>query len=367
MSLYCHIVLLQIQVYAEAGAKPQNWKPQQQATVQLGSYETWGPYLGAEDSGEWNFLVNLLHTFGLVGCLLLILSLSLLIPRLFLRYHKLVTKETSPVTRSLYWGTAVISLLIFLSILPCKLCYIHVSFTSQSSRIALELFIPTVFLVISIIAARNSGSVPMPAAKFTTHVLFCCCFCFCCSSRCKSKGVQVLTLWAFMTVIYYHITEAVALVLTLFFSITLTLSYALMYVSGVFFAIMLVSIILFSCQSTGRSQSIPAKCLGVVDVCATLLGCSFVILVFSAFIIFCTILNHGKVRVKGVEAVSLKFSLLPTLALSAAGWFIKKKLLKGKRNTHQPTHPTDYGATKNDGERVNESQDEEEEEEHILA
>jgi len=93
-----------------------------------------------------------------------------------------------------------------------------------------------------------------------------------------------------MTVIYYHITEAVALVLTLFFSITLTLSYALMYVSGVFFAIMLVSIILFSCQSTGRSRSMPAKCLGVVDVCATLLGCSFVILLFFAFITFWPVL-----------------------------------------------------------------------------
>jgi len=133
MSLYCHIIL-QIQVYAEAGAKPQNWKPQQQATVQLGSYDTWGPYLGTEDSWEWDFLVNPLHTFGLVGCLLLILSLSLLIPRLFLRYHKLVTKETSPVTRSLYWGTAVISLLIFLTILPSKYIF-------HSHRILLELIL----------------------------------------------------------------------------------------------------------------------------------------------------------------------------------------------------------------------------------
>jgi len=67
--------------------------------------------------------------------------------------------------------------------------------------------------------------------------------------------------------------------------------------------------------------------------------------------------QYAKVNVKGVEAVSLKFSLLPTLALSVAGWFIKKKLLKGKSNTHQPAHPMDYGATDrslNDGERESE-------------
>ena len=141
-------------------------------------------------------------------------------------------------------------------------------------------------------------------------------------------------MWAFMTVIYYHIMEAVALVFTLFISIPLTTSYALVYVSAVLFAIMLLSIILFSCQSTGRSRSTPAKCLGVVDVCAALSSFCFVVLVFvAAFAIFTNL------KVSGFEVVSLKFSLLPSLALSVAGWLILKKFLKkdGHIQSNRPT------------------------------
>jgi len=290
-AVVCIIIfcIVQIKMYTEVGGRPKTWDPQQQAAVKQ-SY--WGNNWFFETEWEEYFTQKSVYAFGLVGCCLLTLSLLLLIPRLFLMYHnKLVTKETSPGTRSLYWGTAVVSLSLASAILLGKLCFfssrlyyffvyeIHGQEFRLQGRVlryfvfwfavlVVETFIPIVFLVTSVIASRSNKAVPMPAAKFTTHVLFCCCCCFCCSSRCKSKGVQVLTLWAFMTLIYYHITEAVALVLTLFFSITLTLSYALMYVSGVFFAIMLVSIILFSCQSTGRSRSMPAKCLGVVDVCA---------------------------------------------------------------------------------------------------
>ena len=313
----------------------------------------------------------------MVGCFLLTLSLLLLIPRLFLTYHsKLVHNKTSPGSRSLYWGTAVVTLFLAFIIMLGKIfpLYLPVMIYTQAnpayfkfyvSNFAIEIFIPIVFLVISLIASRSSKAVPMPAAKFTTHVLFCCCCCFCCSSRCKSKGAQVLTLWAFMTFIYYHITEAIALMFTLFFSIPLTISYALMYVSGLFFAIMFISIILFSCQATGMSQSILAKLLGAVDVCAMLFSFSFVLLVFFAFIVMFPIFTYTKVT--GFEAVSLKFSLVPSLALSVAGWLIRKKLLKKDGHVVQSADLTDRrgtGHSLNDGERLNESS---EEEEHLSA
>ena len=367
-----YVRIVQIEVYTEAGGRPKAWDSQQQAAV-----KNWNINWYIDTEWKEYFTQKSVYAFGLVGCCLLTLSLLLLIPRLFLMYHnKLVTKETSPGTRSLYWGTAVVSLCLAFAILLGKLCflsfrlYFFVEFRLQLLKfgfavLVVETFIPIVFLVTSLIASRSSKAVPMPAANFTTHVLFCCCCCFCCSSQRKSKGVQVLILWAFMTVMYYHITEAVALVFTFFISIPLTVSYALMYVSAVFFAIMLLSIILFSCQSTGRSQSTPAKCLGVVDVCAALISFGFVVLVFVAvFAIFTNL------KVSGFETVSLKFSLLPSLALSVAGWLIRKKLLKKDSHTVQLAHLTDHGATglsSSDGRREDEHEQSPEDQQYLLA
>lgn len=172
-----------------------------------------------------------------------------------------------------------------------------------------------------------------------------------------------------MTVIYYHIMEAIALVFVSFISIPLTISYVLMYVSVMFFAIMLMSIFLLSCQSTGRSQSISAKVLDVVDMCATLLGSSFVVIVFVAFIGMSSLFSNSNyyLKVKGFDIVSLKFSLLPSVVLSVAGWLIKKKLLKEDNHTIQLPHSTHHGAT---GQLFNNGDTEEqslEEQQHFLA
>ena len=392
-AVVCIIIfyIVQIEEYTEVGGRPKTWDPQQQAAVKQSSYpfpKYWGNDWFFDTEWKEYFTQKSVYAFGLVGCCLLTLSLLLLIPRLFLMYHnKLATNETSPGSRSLYWGTAVVSLCLAFAILLGKLCYlsyllyffvyaIHREelrlqgqllkyFMFKFAVLVVETFIPIVFLVTSLIASRSSKAVPMPAAKFTTHVLFCCCCCFCCSSRRKSKGVQVLILWAFMTVMYYHVMEAVALVFTLFISIPLTISYALMYVSAVFFAIMLLSIILFSCQATGRSQSTPAKCLGVVDVCAALISFGFVVLVFVAvFAIFTNL------KVSGFDVVSLKFSLLPSLALSVAGWLIRKKLLKKDSHTVQLAHLTDHGATglsSSDGRREDEHEQSPEDQQYLLA
>ena len=344
-------------MYTEAGGKPHSWDPKQQAKVSS---------CPSVDRHFLSFCYDIITTLeytyacGFVGYLLFTLLLFLLIPKLFWESHnKLVCKETSPVSRSLYWGSAVISLFLVIIIMLGKFILVFFEFTmahaypsvlynvlykvTLTANLVVETFSLILFLVVSIIISRSSRGVPMPAAKFTTHVLFCCCCCFCCSSRCKSKGVQVLTLWAFMTVIYYHIMEAVALVFTLFINVPLTISYTLTYVSGVLFAIMLLSIILSSCRSTGRSRSTRAKCLCVVNVSAILLGFSFLTLAFVAFISLYPLLSG--LNVKGPGIVSLKFSLLPSLSLSVAGWLIRKKLLKQDSNKVQQDNSANYGAT----------------------
>ena len=142
-----------------------------------------------------------------------------------------------------------------------------------------------------------------------------------------------------MTVLYYSIMEAVALIFTLFISIPLTISYALIYISGIFFTIMLVSIILFSCIRTPRQSNI---CYWCVVLCIVLHSLLFALLALVAVVAMTQLFSY--LKVKGFETVSLRFSVFPSLALSLAGWFIRKKLLKEDIHA-QPAHLTDNGAT----------------------
>ena len=202
-----YFCIAQIEVYTEAGGRSKTWDTQQQAAIKQGSYpftNYWGNHWYIYTNWKEYFTPKSVYAFGLVGCCLLTLSLLLLIPRLFLMYHNklhVVTKETSPGSRSLYWGSAFVSLSLAFAILLGKLCffssrlYFYIYWICRRQDqvllkylklgfvvLTVETSIPTVFLVTSLIASRRSRAVPMPAAKFTTHVLFCCCCCFCCSS-----------------------------------------------------------------------------------------------------------------------------------------------------------------------------------------
>lgn len=80
-----------------------------------------------------------------------------------------------------------------------------------------------------------------------------------------------------------------------------------------------------------------------------------------------SIFSTSDLKVNGFEIVSLKFSLLPSIALSVAGWLIKKKLQKEESHTIQLHNPTDHGTT---GQLLNNGDTEEqstEEQQHFLA
>ena len=103
----------------------------------------------------------------------------------------------------------------------------------------------------------------------------------------------------------------------------------------------------------------------VFDVCITLFSLSLIILVLVAFIGISPLF-----KVKGFEFVSLKFSLVPSLTLTVAGWFIRKKLLTVDSNSVQPAQLTDHGATGNtlkDREMEGEEEQSPEENQHLLA
>ena len=305
---------MQIELYTEARGKPQTWDLSKRAITYTDEYSVYSNYY---------YYTGMLKTvtFYIIGSILVQLSLLLVIPRVFLVYHsKLVDQITSTGSLSLYWGTAAVS--VFLTI---TISFFRVIFAIFSPASLADCTVPIVFLVIAIIASRNCKTVPIPATKYTTNILFCCFF-FCCSLRYKSAAVQALVLWSFMTVIFYHIMEAIALFFALAISVDLTVSFTLMYVSGVFFSIMLVSNILFTCLSTNVSSREKKYCFTVADVCVLVFFNTTVGIVFCAYIVVYT--GFSQLNLQGVHRLMLYFGVLPSLALTVVGWLYMRNILQ---------------------------------------
>ena len=291
--------------------------------------------------------------------------MAVMIPRLVLRYHNsLVSRSITPGTKSIYWGTAAVcwllSIIIITIIKPCfidTLSFAHQYPTNISNirYIVFYVVIPMEFLITSLIAVRSNKltAVPIPAARFTSNVLFCCCCCLCCcSSQRRARGVQAMVLWGFMTFLYLIIMETVALLTILFVTLPLTLSFILMHISALFFVIMLASYIFLLCHSRKRSHPLVTLIfIGGLDICAIVLITSLVLLFPITFVLIAY-----EDWVTGLGAVSLKFSVLPSVGMSLAGWLIRKNLLKEGTTSTSGADPFI-----NDGTRP------EEEQQHLLA
>ena len=369
---------MQIKVYAAAGG---TWDSQQQATVQQATTELYfqnrGPYYSRP------MAVNIIQTSGIVGCFILSITMAVVIPQLVLGYHNsLVSRATTHGTRSIYWGTAVVCWLlsIIITLIKIYLLYllynlvegatIYPTYVSYFSSLAFHVVILIEFLIISLIAARSNKltTIPIPAARFTSNVLFCCCCClYCCSSQRRARGVQAMVLWGFMTFLYFTIMETVALLSIFFVTVPLTISFILMYISVLFFVTMLASYIFFLCHSKKRSHSLVTQILiGGLNVCAIVLITSLVLLFPITFVLIASMQS-----VIGFGAISLKFSVLPSLGVSVAGWLIRKKLLK---EAHQEveiprltTSSSGADTSVNDGTRLEEAEQSPGEQQHLLA
>ena len=140
-----------------------------------------------------------------------------MIPRLVLRYHNsLVSRSITPGTKSIYWGTVVVWSMTIITLIKPFFIY-TLSFVPQYptnisyiSSIVFYVVIPMEFLITSLIAvgSHRRKAVPIPAAQFTSNVLFCCCCCLCCcSSQSRTRGVQAMVLWGLMTFLYLIIME----------------------------------------------------------------------------------------------------------------------------------------------------------------
>ena len=344
-------------MYGTAGGKPQTWYSQQQAVVQIqhnSRSKTWG-YLAPSFQADLGFkVVHIIQLSGIIGCFILSTTMAVMIPRLVLRYHNsLVSRSVTLGTKSIYWGTAAVCWLLSIAIITLfkPLCISIITFLSIEqqyptnisyiSSIVFYVVIPIEFLIISLIAVISNRltAVPIPTARFTSNVLFCCCCCLCCcSSQGRARGVQAMVLWGFMTFLYFMIMETVALLTIFFVTVPLTLSFFLVHISGLFFVIMLASYIFLLCHSRKRSHPLVTLIFtGGLDICALMLITCLALLFPITFVLIAS-----ENSVTGLGAVSLKFSVLPSVGMSVAGWLIRKNLLKEGTTSTSGADPSIY-------------------------
>ena len=382
-----------MKVYAEAGGKPHTWDVSQRGTITT-HYENngFGNYYNSKVMELFQHSISTATVINL--CLteytFVSISLVLIIARFFPVYHsKLVSKATTPEYKSLYWGAAVVSncftlgLIIFPTgkewlynpfFVQLYDCYNSPYFTYIQGCTALlvgiilvcflEINMYIVFFVAAVIATRRSNvgiiHISKGMAKVLIHISSCFCCCCCCSSRCRAKAIQVLVLFSFMSFIYHSIMDAISVGYLLFVNVSETFTMTMLYISLLFFMVSLTSFILYTTSSNRRDSrsAVKGSVMCVVGACTLFIIFCAIILIVTLYVIIITSLKP-----KGV--IGFLTTLIPSLGLSAAGWFIKKKLQSELQPNQQASGYRATGQPLNDGRREN--SEDTEEQRHLLA
>ena len=309
-----------------------------------------------------------IHRLLLAGFVFLnVLVMLLMVTFIPSYYHMLCTKVNSDVNSniylSFYWGCAllffILSMALFLLDLMVyvALCYL---FEMCSTELAIGYlvtcistrFVVTVveLIVCAIVCKRNTITVPIPFQKCTTNVLFCCCCCCCCTSTLKSKAGQTLALWG-IVVFVQHITASLFPVCFAIISRPAEILSVLALIASTVFCIIMFVVHLLHQGRVAGCQQTAAFCMRVF---AIVLFLGLAVMLLTLYLMFLA---------AGVEFSFGSFlgSLIPSVILSAAGWYVKTKFLNTKSiedpisiELTQPiapnptTKPDQHGTTRGD-------------------
>ena len=327
------------------------------------------------------------HTFvklSLAEYVFVSLCLALVIARLFPAVHNhIVSKATRLEHQSLYWGMVVVSNTFVYGLLfaaakgwsivysshllmiiynPAIFYYYYEIYYFNAKQpiivsVLLEVVINAVLfcgaLFVSLKSHNSShGVVPRKIGKFFINLSFCwsCfCVCVCCSKRCRAKTMSVLVMFSLMVFLHHNIMEAISFGFALFIEPTrvLVITIGLFYISLMVFLVLSVSLSIFILR--GRNTRTPLyqqfiSLVGIVILLLTIFG-AVGLMVVVYMIIFFSLRLHG---FSGIVT-----GLIPSIALSAASWYIKKRLERGLSQPNTDTTQPEYGATAgtvNDGE-----------------
>ena len=292
--------------------------------------------------------------FGLSEYVLVSLSLALIIATFSPAIHnKIVSKASTTLEyKSLYWGMAVVSnsFIYGLVFAVGRGSLWWLVFKRAASQICIvscvqELVVHVVLFIGALIASLESEhDIPIPIkgmAKVVINISFCfscfCC-CVCCSPRCRAKTMRVLVLFSFMSFVYRGIMDAISMLFIKFVDDSIAF-FILMYISLLTYLILSVSYSLFIAF---QNEKLPlyrqcVTCLG--SICMLITVTSAVIIMFAMYSFLYIFLRPSGLN--GIVA-----GLLPSIALSAVSWYIKKKLLNSVSGSSKtPVGQLEYGTT----------------------
>ena len=326
--LHFALTIIQAKAYARARGRPRTLDESDRGQFTHNQF--------VDDCNSFPFS-NAIHPLLLAGFVFLnVLVMLLMVNYVPSYYHRLCRKVNSDVNSNiylkLYWGCALVFFILSMALhllemgmymlytclLFRKLGYLVILYLVTC--ISTKLLVTVVELIVcAFVCKRNPITVHIPFHWCTTNVLFCCCCCCCCSSTRKSKVVQTLALWGIMAFVQ-HITASLIPVGSAIISQTAEiLSILALFASTVFCIIMFVVHLLHQGRVAGCQQT-AAFCMRV-----------FAIVLFIGLAVVLVTL-HLMFLAAGVEFSlhDLLGSLIPSVILSAVGWYVQTRLPKKK-------------------------------------
>ena len=255
-------------------------------------------------------------------------------------YHKFVSRVNGDVnTRHasliIYWGCALVLFFVAMALhlVDSVMYFVYGFFGDNALKTCFFtkfVAVVTELVVCVFVCKRNTITVDIPFQKCTTNVLFCCCFCCCCSRHLKSKVVQTLALWGIMVVVQHITASLIPLCFTIIVQPTEVLSVLALAASTLFCTIIFVTHLLHLRQVVGRLQRTAFYIQMFAIVC-------FIGLAIVSIVVYLKFLRDG-VEFNGLGG--FLGSLVPSIILSAVGWYVKTKFLDTKTSADpQPTAP----------------------------
>ena len=352
----------QIKVYSEFGRKSQAWDQSQKGIVTFFDNEEALNFMGF--SVQFDTFMKL----SWAEYVFVSTSLALVIAKFFPAVHnQIVSRATRLEHQSLYWGTVVVSNvfiygLFFAAERGWSISSALINYYVGDSAIEVVLGVPSlqevsinlILLVAALNASLRSHSginiYPRGMAKVMINISFwwsCFCCCVCWSQRCRAKTMRVLVLFSFMVFIHHNIMDIISLGFMMFIeqSRVQIVTIALLYTSSLVFLVLCILFSLFiMLNGSNAGMSIVQQILTFVGGVCTLIS------VFGAvaLTVVLYLIIFFSLRLQGFTGILT--GLIPSIALSAASWYIKKRLLERALNRSNISDQPECAATINDGE-----------------
>ena len=278
-----------------------------------------------------------IHGLLLAGFVFLNVLVMLLVVTFIPRYYHMLCRKVnsdinSNIYLSFYWGCALVFFILSMAlylldvvwyVVMCyllEMCSTELAIRHLVTCISTRFVVTVVELIVcAFVCKRNPITVHIPFQKCTTNVLFCCCCCCCCSTHLKSKVVQTLALWGIMVFVQHITASLIPVCFAIISRPAEVLSVLALIASTVFCIIMFVVHLLHQGRVAGCQQT-AAFCMRVLAI-VLFLGLAVVLVTLYLLLL-----------AAGVEFSfgGLLGSLVPSVILSAVGWYVKKRLLKKK-------------------------------------